>query len=177
MLQHDRWSQDTKTNGFGDKLWELCYSLEITILNELFDRKGGEFTFVSHSGSSVVDYFAVNDELLEREPDVSITEIFESKHFPVQMEVGVHDYNIGDDSAKETTEYKTFEKIVWDADRSNEFAESLEQLGMEDKLTELLQKEKTDVDETQRFIIKTAAIFTKKRTVPPRARRSPKWFW
>ena len=106
VFEHERWSQDSKTNGLDEKLLELCYSLEMTIWNGLFDRKGGEFTFVSHSGSSVVDYFAVNDELLERKPDVSIRERFESKHFPVQMEVGVHDYNIADDSAKETTECK-----------------------------------------------------------------------
>ena len=57
------------------------------------------------------------------------------------MEVGVHDYNIADDSAKETTECKTLEKIVWDADHSNEFAERLEQLGVENMLTELLQQQ------------------------------------
>ena len=72
------------------------------------------------------------------------------------------------------------EKIVWGADRSNEFAESLEQLGVEDKSTELLQKEEINVDETQGFIsdslLKAAAIFTKKITVLPRASRSPKWF-
>ena len=74
----------------------------------------------------------------------------------------------------------SFEKIVWDADRSNEFAERLEQLGVEDKLTELLQIEAINVDETQWFIsdslLKGADIFTKKITVLPRARRSPKWF-
>ena len=42
--------------------------------------------------------------------------------------------------------------IVWDADRNNEFTERLEQLGVEDKLTELLQIEAIDVDETQGFI-------------------------
>ena len=47
VFEHDRWSQDTKTNGFGDKLLELGYSLEITILNGLFNRKGEEFTFVN----------------------------------------------------------------------------------------------------------------------------------
>ena len=129
VFEHDRWSQDSKRNGFGEKLLEFCYSLEITIWSGLFDRKGGEFMFVSHSGSSVVDYFTVSDELLERMPDVSIAERLESKHFPVQMKVEVHDYNIADVSAKEITECKTLEKIVWGADRSNEFAESLEQLG------------------------------------------------
>ena len=84
MFEHDRWMQDSKRNGFGEKLLEFCYSLQITIWNGLFDRKGGEFTFVSHSGSSVVDYFAVSDELLERKPDVSIAERFESKQFHVK---------------------------------------------------------------------------------------------
>ena len=96
------------------------------------------------------------------------------------MEVEVHDYNIADDSAKETIECKTLEKIVWGADRSNEFAESLEQLEVEDNLTELFQKEEINVDETQGFIgdslLKASAIFIKKITVLPRARGSPKWF-
>ena len=34
-----------------------------------------------------------------------------TKQFPVQMEVEAHDYNIADDSTKETTECQTFEKI------------------------------------------------------------------
>ena len=85
------------------------------------------------------------------------------------MQVEIHDYKIADDSAKETTQYKTFEKIVWDADRNNEFAGSLKQLGAEDKLTELLQKEEIDVDKTQGFIsdslLKAAKILTNKITV------------
>ena len=31
VSEHDRWSQDSKRNGFGEKLLEFCYSLEITI--------------------------------------------------------------------------------------------------------------------------------------------------
>ena len=96
------------------------------------------------------------------------------------MEVGLHGYNIADDSAKETIDCKTFEEIVWDADHCNKFAERPEQLGVEDKLTEWLQKVEIDVDETRKFIshslLKAADIFTKKITVLPRARCSPKWF-
>ena len=67
VFEHDRRSHslDTVTNSFGDKLLELCHPLWITILNGLFVRKGGEFTYVSHWGSSVVDYSALSDELIE----------------------------------------------------------------------------------------------------------------
>ena len=82
-----------------------------------------------------------------------------------------YDYNIADDSSKETSQYKTFEKIVWNADGSNEFAGSLKRLGAEDKLTELLQKEEIDVDKTQGFIsgslLKAVKILTNKITVLP----------
>ena len=42
VFDHERWSLDTKTNKFDDTMLELCHSLEILILNGLFDRKGGE---------------------------------------------------------------------------------------------------------------------------------------
>lgn len=72
VFEHDRWSQGTKTHSFGDKLLELCHSFEITVLNGLFDRKGGKFAYVSHSGSCVVDYFALSDEVMDRKPVLSI---------------------------------------------------------------------------------------------------------
>ena len=37
VFEHERWSQDTKTNQLGDKMLELCHSLEITMLNGLLD--------------------------------------------------------------------------------------------------------------------------------------------
>ena len=56
--------------------------------------------------------------------------------------------------------------IVWDADCCHEFLERLEDLGSDERLTELLEKESIDVDETQGFIsdsfLEAADIFKKK---------------
>ena len=65
------------------------------------------------------------------------------------------------------------ENIVWDAD-CHEFVERLEDLGTDERLTELLEKENIDVDETQGFIsdsfLKAAEVFTKKVSVLPKSR-------
>ena len=101
-----------------------------------------------------------------------IAERFESKHFPLEIEVDVRDYNATVDSAKKkkkkSNEFKAFINIVWDADRSNEFVERLENLGVADKLADLLQKEKkNDIDKIQGFISDSfheAAEISKKET-------------
>ena len=86
----------------------------ITIINGLSDRNrkimlfffcccffGGVVFFVSHDGRKKVDYFAVSDELSERKSALSIAERFQSKHFPVEMEVDPHAYVITAYFAKE----------------------------------------------------------------------------
>ena len=60
---------------------------------------------------------------------------------------------------KKSNEFKAFINIVWDADRSNEFVERLENLGVADKLADLLQKEKKMI--LIRFKDLSATAFTK----------------
>ena len=48
-------------------------------------------------------------------PVLSVDERSESKHFPLEMEVDVCDYNVTDGSAICKIESKTYEKIIWDA--------------------------------------------------------------
>ena len=130
MFELELSSQDTKTNKVGDKMLDLCHSLEITTLYSLFDQKGGEFTYVSHSGSSVVDYFAICDELIEILPVLSVaerSESKESKHFPLEMEVDVYDYNVTVGSAICKIESKNIimKKMIWDGDRCHQFVQRL----------------------------------------------------
>ena len=114
---------------------------------------------VSHSGSSVVDYFALSDELIERLPVLSVAERSDSKHFHFRYDYNVNLLPLAKLKAKH-------EKNVWDTDRGHEFVERLVDLGSDEKLTELLQKENSDVDDTQGFIsdsfLKAAEISKRK---------------
>ena len=60
-----RKSQDNQTNVFGQQLIELCNMCESLILNGLSERGFDDScTFVSNSGSSVVDYFLLSCDML-----------------------------------------------------------------------------------------------------------------
>ena len=56
----------------------------------LIEREGN----VSHSGSSVVEYVAISDELIETLPVLSVPERSESKYFHLEMEIDVCNYNV-----------------------------------------------------------------------------------
>ena len=87
-----RKSQDNHTNVFGQHLIELCNMCECLILNGLSERGFDDScTFVSNSGSTVVDYFLLSCDMLS---SVSITSLeaenmIESDHLPVVVAINV----------------------------------------------------------------------------------------
>ena len=82
-------SQDTNENVFGKMLLNLCSTFGLCILNGAC--KGdlhGCYTYVTDSGSSIIDHFFVSEErfsILSPTMELSVAEMTESKHIPVEF--------------------------------------------------------------------------------------------
>ena len=79
---------DKTVNTFGAELLDMCYIHKMRILNGDCDgNREGEFTFVSHSGSSVNDYYlCVSLDFPESKiVQVHVSPRVESRHMPVSL--------------------------------------------------------------------------------------------
>ena len=65
LPEYERVSCDQIENAFGRQLIELCELYDCIILNGLTQHNfDGDFTFISNSGASVVDYFIVSKRFI-----------------------------------------------------------------------------------------------------------------
>ena len=83
-----RKSEDNHTNVFGQQLIELCNMCECLYLNGLSERGFDDgCTFVSNSGSSVVDYFLLSCDMLSSVciTSLEVENMIESDHLPVVL--------------------------------------------------------------------------------------------
>ena len=92
MRQFPQESQDNHTNVFGQQLIELCSMCECLILNGLSERGFDDScTFVSNSGSSVVDYFLLSCNMLSSVciTSLEVYNMIEHDHLPVILAINV----------------------------------------------------------------------------------------
>ena len=89
-----RQSLDKIVNAFGRMLLGLCATCNLTILNGTCPGDElGNFTSVCSTGSSTTDYFISSIEIAEKVATLEVTERFELKHFPVEVQIGERSEN------------------------------------------------------------------------------------
>ena len=123
--EHDfpRNSKDATTNQFGNYLLDLCKVFDFVILNGLCrGDEEGNFTYITTSGSSVIDYFIISDSLMHLNMQLKVAEEMLSQHLPVELV-------IRNDKAPETEEQilipeQEVSKIKWDSQKKDQFKEA-----------------------------------------------------
>ena len=127
-----RKSQDNHTNVFGQQLIELCNMCECLILNGLLERGFDDScTFVSNSGSSVVDYFLLSCDMLSSVCITSseVENMIESDHLPVVLAINVsQNAAVAVDQSntiQENRQAGLTEKIIWQEDKEPIFKKQL----------------------------------------------------
>ena len=122
VLDDSRLSSDIHINDFGRSLLTLCSAYNLTILNGLFGENSGRFTYVSATGSSVIDYCIVSKDLLHRFTALQVSETILSCHMCLVLSTTAlsRDGQGEDDSP--------YEKVVWDSNRTKEYLEHLQDL-------------------------------------------------
>ena len=139
-LSYLRRSHDEGKNNFGRSLIDFCQLFDLTIVNGYCDGdKEGEFTYVSQSGSSVIDYFLIPRELLKN-VSLHVNDSLYSWHLPVEFEWSKTGVN---ECSRQRETMHREEKIVWSDEKSKVFRSELES----DLFTASLDKAKDALDD------------------------------
>lgn len=89
-IHADRQSKDLVTNHKGTKVLELMDSLGLIVLNGRTDGdRKGEFTFIGHMGSSVIDLVADSVNCLYFVNDLKVLSYAGSDHLPVDVSLKI----------------------------------------------------------------------------------------
>ena len=86
-----RFAKDKVENNFGRSLIDACIELGIHVLNGR--AKGdnpGQYTNITESGCSTVDYFIVESELYEKVEKFEVCNMAETNHMPVQCTLNMY---------------------------------------------------------------------------------------
>jgi hypothetical protein len=122
--EFDRVSKDYEHNEFGNYLLNVCEEFDLKIMNGFVNdvESNANFTYISPTGCSVVDYFILSTPLLSLSPSMFIQQRTESKHMPIELYFG-HSESANVDNG--TRAFK-FTKYVWNEDKTQEFIGNLE---------------------------------------------------
>ena len=148
-----RKSQDNHTNVFGQQLIELCNMCEYLILNGLLERGFDDScTFVSNSGTSVVDYFLLSCDMLSSLciTSLEVENMIESDHLPVVLAINVsQNAAVAVDQSntiQENRQAGLTEKIIWQEDKEPIFKKQLNSDKVQKTLEAAKAKLEYDVD-------------------------------
>jgi len=114
-----RVSADSVTNSFGKYLLQVCEEFGLCIVNGISEKSfSGDYTYVSNTGSSVIDYFLVSHKLVKQCMSLSVTRMVESKHMPVELTFAVENSDIAFNLHTKKCSYKRY---VWDEEKTLDF--------------------------------------------------------
>ena len=101
-------SKDVTLNEFGWYLLYVCEQFNLVVLNGLLPGdEDGNFTYISHSGSSIIDYFIMSRCLVYLGLQLSTVPKIDSKHMPVKMSLKLPSTVSGTDAKPKRTRFKS----------------------------------------------------------------------
>lgn len=120
----ERSSIDLVVNNFGRSLLNFCEAVGCSILNGAIEFKfDNRETFISATGSSLIDYFILSNDLCSLRVLHSLkvlSSCVESNHLPVSLFLKT-DLNVNVANPSRDAKPQWTEKLVWDKDKSGEF--------------------------------------------------------
>jgi hypothetical protein len=143
-----RRSVDSRINNFGFSLINMCQVYGIHMLNGRFPGDtDGACTFISTSGTSLVDYILVSSSLFPRITDFIVDSRSESDHMPIiaKLTCPLSDINSQTDHVDEPTLHSV-NRYKWQGEYAQKFVD-----GLDDTISRnswLLFQEKLDTNNT-----------------------------
>ena len=121
--QGQRRSQDSEENDFGKLFLELCTQFDLCLLNGACEGdERGLYTFVSSTGNSVIDYFALSRSLAHLPQKMCIEERIDSQHMPISCVL-----KCVDDVLNPDFKPFSFERLIWMPENLSIFTEKLKE--------------------------------------------------
>ena len=92
------------------------------------------------TGSSTIDYFISSIEFAEKVVELKVAERFESKHLPIEIQIGKSEETVPSSSSH-------IEKLIWDVNRRSDFKENLRREQFLDDINRAMTTLQLSVDE------------------------------
>ena len=114
---------DCRVTLYGLYVLEICKTYGVHMLN---GRKSGdmngEYTYMSSTGKSIVDYILISSSLFEQIIDFSVEDQNNSDHFPLKciLKCNITKYLIGEDE-----NYTPFVRYKWKISEKEHFLKNL----------------------------------------------------
>lgn len=148
----ERHSEDKESNTFGGDLIDFCNMFDCCILNgSILDNQrifDSNFTFISHQGNSVVDYYIVSTDLLHTQLFQSLRVLtrVESAHMPVSLSVKVVDNTPCFETSEPDQESGSVQRVMWDKEREVEYLAQLRTRALQEDIARATQLTDHDID-------------------------------
>lgn len=141
-----RKSKDTTTNNFGRYLLNMCEQFSLLIMNGLLHGdKHGDYTYIAHNGSSVIDYVLMSRSIFEHAVDLCVMSLIESKHLPVQFLFNA--FTSEKVALRPMSKPKKFiEKFIWNQEKAIEYCNSFSLDNNMDNINTATELLKVDID-------------------------------
>lgn len=125
-------SVDGVTNDYGIGLLSVCLGFDLSIMNGGIDGDmTGNYTYISGTGNSVIDYYLVSRELVKICKHLIVRENVLTSHLCMELYIECH-HNF----TEEITQSYQVSKYVWDPNRAEQFSDALmvniEEMNMND---------------------------------------------
>ena len=142
LFSHSRVSDDTKCNGFGKILLDVCACFDLSILNGFSNvNESSVFTFMSDQGCSTIDYCISSHEFIHRVVDLCVGTRVESPHMPLEFKICIADKPaVCDDSTP-------VEKLFWCEDKVNSFIQNISSDEFQQSIHDACSKVESDIDQ------------------------------
>ena len=177
-VMYERSSDDETVNTFGRKLIEVCQMFQCSILNgcHFFNADRGH-TYISQSGSSLVDYFCASNDICEQGifSSLKVENRVESDHLPVTLTVHTTQTNKQIPRAQGHWE----EKLCWDTSKGQLYLEALRSGEIQNRLVCAKAEIDTNVNSAVGLFVESlqsAAECMKKRVFVGGQKRKSQWF-
>jgi len=142
VTEASRYSDDRITNEFGNSLLTLCIAFELVILNGCVDAKQSEkFTFVSHAGSSVIDYWIVSPDIMPFCSSFFVNESVVSPHMCLELSLSCRERKL-----RRESNVIVSSKIIWDSGSRDEYLSRLRENLLLIDFDSFLNEDDLDVD-------------------------------
>jgi hypothetical protein len=117
-----RHSQDIHDNVYGHGLLRLCSCFDLVILNGMCEGdKLGQYTYVSDTGCSVIDYFIISRGLSCLPIRMTVENRIDSKHMPITC----YCQCLKTDGHVQQTNNASLSRMIWSDEKSEKFRENI----------------------------------------------------
>ena len=119
-------STDSRINNFGFALINMCQVYGVHMLNGRFaGDTEGSCTFISTSGTSLVDYFLVSSSLFSRIIDFTVDSRSESDHMPIVAKISCTLSDTDSQSHDQDSSYMYIHRYKWQLEFAPSFVDML----------------------------------------------------